>query len=247
MRALILTTLLTLWALCLPFSASAAAYKGEIKPKITPPAHALLVYRGLTSGPYFGILAGYDSFKISRYLNSATSLFSTTDNATINATGLVGGLTLGYGKYFRKTYYLATEVSYNVSAAEQKDSTSTTGSGNTITSSTQLNAYSSYGIGLRPGITLNNNALLYFKLAYNIVKLQTQRGVFTNNSPTSVVNATNWCNGVGYGLGVEAAMREHFTFRGEFVHTDYSSYHVSNTKFSPSDNQFVVGLMYHIT
>lgn len=232
---------------------AAGNYKGEMYKG--EPAAPCPVEKMLKDGFYVGAQVGYDSYRAANTYNVTATNATTTVNAsgsdTMNATGWAGGLFAGYGQYFQDAYYLAGEILVNTSGASQSNNaTFTTTSATPVASRTFNNKFSvntSWGVRLLPGIKLNNSTLLYIPLGYMSASLKGTSS-FTNTDATSATVSTSKSQYQGafvYGVGMETVVYENFSLRGEYNHTNYNSFSTGGVKFSPSDNQVMLGLLYH--
>lgn len=236
-------------------SSFAANYKGDYKGEAPCPACQPIMV--LKDGFYVGAQVGYDSYRIRN--NTTVTDFvagtTTTFNPVYNATGWVGGLLAGYGQYFNSMWYLGGELFINTSGASQSQTLAQniTGIGsNSVT--TKFSANGSWGIGLLPGIKLNDSTLLYVRLGYNQAKLQGKASVASTDGFVASTSKNNWQGGFNYGLGMETAFYPNLSLRGEYSHTNYNSFRVVNatsaagsivSKANPSDNQYMLALIYH--
>jgi outer membrane immunogenic protein len=194
----------------------------------------------LMSGFYLGGQLGYDSYRVRE--NFAAGGF--TANPVMNATGFVGGLFAGYGQYFSDYYYLGGEVLGNYSGASTSW-TANDGLGDSVTS--KFNAYGTWGLAALPGLKLNNESLLYLRLGWNWTRLKASASASGPNVGSASASQSNWSNGFVYGLGLESLITGNWSVRTEYTHTNLSSFSSSNlsTSFNPSNNQFMLGLVYH--
>ncbi len=246
-----ISTILAL--LLLPFSSFAASYKGETSKKaaystISPSRTPKLSRIFLKDGPYLGLSGGYDSYKVQEniYLPAASRNPTSVMNPTINGTGLVGGLLAGYGVYFNNALYLAGEVFGNISSVYQNSNANIHEVSGTTSYSSKFIVTTGYGASILPGVKLNDAGLVYLRLGYHIARLRGQQN-FTTSTTSFTSNSANWSGGFGYGIGFEEGMVENLSLRGDFVHIDYRSFNSSsNTEYQPSDNQFMISLVYHL-
>jgi outer membrane immunogenic protein len=217
-------------------------YKGEA---MAAPCPSPLMIR---DGFYLGLQAGYDSYRIRAGTTAVSGGVSYTNNPVLNASGFVGGGYLGYGQYFNDVYYLGAEIFVNGSNANSASTASQTSiAGVTNSVYSKVSVGTSYGISLLPGVKVNDASLLYVRLGYNRAHIKGQSQVVSNNVTLLDSSTSSWRSGFNYGLGMEMAFYQNWSVRGEFTHTNYSSFSssVTNTTYSPSDNQFMVGLSYH--
>jgi len=223
-------------------------YKGEAVAKPKPAPRPVMAPIILQEGPYFGIAAGYDSYKVHKQSTvTAGTLHETRDN-TINSTGILGALLAGYGHYFNNALYLGGEIFINASEATQSINAGTNDATDTYSSQTKFLVSKGYGASLLPGVKLSDSALVYLRLGYQVARLRAQENSYLNGSPFVVSNTASWNGGFAYGVGFEEAMVENFSLRGEYVHTDYRSFTSSSGgQYSPSNNQFLLALIYHIS
>lgn len=229
-------------------SAPKPSYKGEIGPKPVPVSKPRLVLAPVTlkDGAYIGLAAGYDSYKIHQF----TQFLGTTNtsfNPTINATGLIGALLAGYGHYFSNALYLGLEVFGNISEAYQSTSLEINDLTDDISYNAKFFVSWGYGANLLPGVKLSDSALVFLRLGFQVARLRGQENL-TDNGIMVVSNTSSWSGGFSYGLGFEEAMGENLSLRGEYAHTDFRSFTAtSGTEYSPSNNQFLLSLIYHFT
>ena len=209
-------------------------YKGEAMP--CPPP------KMLKDGWYLGAQVGYDNYRVRESITSsdAASSFVTGNN------GWVGGLFLGYGQYLTDLFYLGGEIFGNVSGVDQARS-STFPDGNSYS---KFEANGSYGLALLPGLRLNDATLGYIRLGWNWANLKGKMSVVDIDAGTSgSSNKSNTSNGFNLGLGLETLVYENWSVRTEYSHTWYSDFNNSvageSISFNPSDNQFMLGVIYH--
>lgn len=198
-------------------------YKGE--PACPPPIM-------LKDGFYLGAEVGYDSYRTRENASGTIDGVVISSNPVTNPTGWVGGLFAGYGQYM-DNFYLAGEIFTTDTGAQT--------SHNVNTYNSKITANWGYGLSLLPGYRLNNTSLFYVRLGYNWIRLKAQES-------TSLVatSTTNTSNGFNYGVGIETLVYENWSVRGEYTHTNYSSFTTAmGTSVSPSDNQFLLGVLYH--
>jgi outer membrane immunogenic protein len=226
-------------------SGFAANYKGDYKGEAAP-CPACQPVNVLRDGFYVGAQVGYDSYRVRENVAVAAGLSSLSQNPVINSTGFVGGLMAGYGQYFNSMYYLGGELFVNTSGASQSvNSTFVTG-GVVAQTNSKFTVGTSWGIGLLPGIKVNDSTLVYIRLGYNQARLK-GRQTYVLPTASASTSKNNWQGGFNYGLGMETAIYPNLSLRGEYSHTNYNSFsnNLSGTKFSPADNQYMLGLIYH--
>lgn len=201
----------------------------------------------LKDGFYAGIQGGYDSYRVraSSHILDIVSL-----SGVGNDTGWVGGLFVGYGKYLTDLFYLGGEVFANYNGSDNTIFSTSTPSLN-LTSNAKFEVNGSYGLALLPGIRLNDTTLGYIRLGWNWANLKASANV-NNNGTIYRSSTSNTSNGFNYGLGMETLLVDNWSLRTEYSHTGYSSFSTGRhnnssvrTSINPSDNQFMLGLIYH--
>lgn len=216
-------------------------YKGERSFKDVPPCPAPAT---LKDGFYVGAQAGYDSYRVREnigFFGGGVPQYVTSP--AVNATGFVGGLFLGYGKYLTDMYYLGGEIFGNYSGAD--DNGYNVYSSNALAYNSEVKAHGSWGLAVLPGVKINDTTLGYIRLGWNWVRMESNENSLTF-SPAQPANPTNTVNGFAYGLGMETLLTGDWSLRAEYTHTGYSSFSSSlGTTFNPSDNQFMVGINWH--
>jgi len=203
-------------------------------------------------------------------ISSPFALAISTD-PRINSTGAVGGGFIGFGKYFESFYntYLALEIFGNWSGAQSDAEVTILNPRSPVNPAgvayidllqTSFQVNSNYGVSVLPGIKLNNATLLYIRLGYNWANVDANvtvganmaatpnpllnQGIFRSNSGSDTIGGFN------YGLGIESTFYDNWSIRGEYAHTSFNSVSAntifSSNQFTSADNQFMVGLIYHI-
>lgn len=216
--------------------ALAANYKGEPQPCPALPS--------LNDGFYVGLQGGYDSYRVKQTDTDGVSTASTS----MNPTGWVGGLFAGYGMDFNQ-FYLGGEAFINDSSASSTNSFNNSTS--SVSGSQKLSVQQSYGLALIPGIKFTPTTLTYIRLGYNWAHLKASASVSGTGIDDYSASASHTSSGFNYGVGIETLvpqLSDHVSLRAEYSHTSYSNFTPGggDLKFSPSDNQFMLGIIYHV-
>lgn len=201
----------------------------------------------LDDGLYVGLGLGYDSYRIRSNLNTVINGTTATGNPTSSATGFVGGIFGGYGEYFRDYLYLGGEAFVNIIGASSNTTFATADADGSDNYNSKLSVGTSFGLGLLPGLKLNDSSLFYLRLGGVWANFKNQESAFADGLSSSTSD-TSWIPGLVYGLGLETAICNNFSLRTEYTHTDYnkSGYTPFGTRYSPYNNQFMLGLIYHV-
>ncbi len=230
-NGIILTTLLTIPTL----SVAAAHYKDDWRECCLP---------SLRDGLYVGAQIGYDSYRIRDKLSLSTPIVAQTYQ-TLNATGPVGGIFVGIGKYFTPLFYLGIEAFANESGADTRVN-------NTAELPPYANHFLNYrtkatwGVSLLPGIKIIDTSLGYLRFGFNGAHLEaTERATFGGFNYSQ--NKKHTGTGFTFGLGLETLIYEHWSVRTEYTHTCYSSFRMRSrvTLNHPTDNQGMLAGIYH--
>ena len=204
----------------------AKGYKGDYKGEACPPPQML------KTGWYLGAQVGYDSYRVrNTFADADTAL-----NPVFAANGWVGGLMLGYGMMMNDWFYLGGEIFANGSNADENLSYTEAGSSSTL----GFEANGSYGLGILPGVKMTDSTLTYVRLGWNWANLKS-----TAASSGVSVSKSNTSNGFVFGVGMETLIVDNWSVRGEFDHTWYGDYNFGGSSVNPSDNQYMLGLLYH--
>ena len=231
----------------------AGSYKGEnYKGEAMAPCPTPLMIK---DGFYLGAQLGYDSYRVRNNVSASTTTETFNSNPALNSIGWVGGLFGGYGQYFNEMYYLAGELFVNTSGASATTTTNHTYTTTGLDSLyTKVTVGTSWGVSLLPGVKLNDASLLYVRLGYNQANIKGQGSATFNGMNVGSFSKSSWRGGFNYGLGIESTFYPIWSVRTEYSHTNYGSFSNSATvaglgsasaNYSPSDNQFMVGLNYH--
>jgi len=207
-------------------NAFAQIYKGQMAP--CPPP------KRLKDELYVGVGAGYDAYRIRQSFDILDSAAVTrSGNPVLSANGFQGSIFAGYGRYFG-WFYIAGELLANYTEAQTHFSTGPY--------NTNISLRTSYGASLLPGIRLGDQSLLYGRLGYIRTYLKSVEGGTTAGNATD----SNWENGADLGVGVETLLIGNLSLRAEYNHIFYNAFTTPlSTRISPSNNQFVLGLVYH--
>jgi len=247
-------------------STASFAHKENFKGEVPPPCPPVMM---LHDGFYIGAGVGYDAFKIHRSTTvtetalavvPAVVIGTQSAHADLGATGWMGGVFAGYGHYW-DWMYLGLEINANDSSAKSSTAFNDTLTG--TSGSVSAKARGSYGVGLLPGLKLNDSTLLYVRLAYLRADFKTSYSatdpdVAPGAPVTTTGSSSEWRNGFQYGVGLETYVAEQVSLRGEFDHVRFNSKSInasvtvpaiitvaSSTSIKPSNNEFMLSLLYH--
>lgn len=199
----------------------------------------------LKDGIYVGVGAGYDSYRVRASVNANDGLGDNIQsNTTVNPAGFMGGVFLGWGRYLTNYFYLGGELFGDFSKATVSENDTFTDPDTTIVYTGKISSKGAFGINFHPGFALTPSTLLFVRLGYIRGGFRTQEtstGLSINN------NSTNWVNGFDYGIGVETSLCDNFSLRSEFTHSNFKSFTINstNTRYSPSNNQYKMDLVFH--
>lgn len=238
-------------------------YKGELafketpKPKVFKDQCIAPASTYLDDGFYAGIQAGYETVRANETLTSGTNAYY---NHKLGANGWTGGIYLGDGRYFKDTYYLGVEAFGNLS----NNFTTSSNASIPVNADTdgvvngKMTVGNNYGISLIPGFSWDDHTLVYARLGYKWSNFKYSTNVtYTEDTVTSSGNSSKILGGFNAGIGLEKYVYGKWSVRGEYTYTNYGSANFSfanvlspsapyNVNLSPSDNQFSLGLTYHI-
>jgi opacity protein-like surface antigen len=219
--------------------AFAKNYKGETHYKDEAPCPPPAM---LKTGWYLGAQVGYDSYRVRDSINGpgATDL---STSGVFNGTGWVGGLFLGYGQMLSDMFYLGGEIFGDISGVDDTV-LSVSDPDEPLSASSKFEVNGSYGLALLPGIKLNDAPLGYIRLGWNWAKLNA-KGTVTDDGVTVSNSKTNTSNGFNLGLGMETLLVDNWSVRTEYSHTWYNSFSSGAGTVNPSDNQYMLGVVYH--
>ena len=232
------TTLLLASVASVSFAGHAANYKDTYKDAVPCPA-----LPSLMGGFYVGAQAGYDAYRLHSSLTTATSSSSTSGSLT----GWVGGLFVGYGQYFSDYYYLGGELlgNYNNNSQTLLSANDSAGNSEFLTGK----AKGTWGISLLPGIKMNETTLGYLRLGYDWTNFQLNSSATVAGVGSFSSSKSSTQGGFDFGLGLETLVYQNWSVRTEYNHVWYSSINSSSGStsgsMSPSDNQFMLGAVYH--
>lgn len=246
-------------------TAFAHCYKGEVRNYKCEIAPCVPCCECLHDGLYVGGGLGYDNFRVRDTFSlrfgqedRITDTTTLSGNPPIAVNGWAERLFLGYGKYFND-YYLGAEVFISNSDADASFNINKN-SNTFINYAAKIEADTGYGISILPGLKLNQDTMAYLRFGYNWVSLTTKESLQEIQLSPFDSNHSSYVHGFSYGIGAETYLACNWSLRSEYTHTNYSSFKgisrfvdhgegVFDTyysRFSPSDNQYMVDLVYHI-
>jgi len=230
-----------------------------------PPSCTLVLRDGL----YMGLQGGYDMYRFASELpaNGSISDIGTPVSFSADPTLFISGFLLGgfagFGKQFYWFYhtYLGLEVYGNWSDAQTDASIYTSGAGPVNEYEADFQMSGTYGIDVLPGIMLSPATLFYLRLGYSWVSLNIDESIRMVNAPSTtqavpvdLQTNTDVIGGFRFGVGIESAFAENWSVRAEYNHTqlneingkgDVDQLFSTGSEFSPTDNQFLLGIIYH--
>lgn len=199
--------------------------------------------RSLHDGFYMGLQVGYDSYKMRSNIDTVINGVSQfQQNTELNAVGLSYTLLGGFGKVFDDPLYLGFEFFYNDSQANITQNIGYFQGQNGIYNIKSV-ILGTYGVNIMPGIKLGERTLLFLKGGYTRLDAKT----YETSAVLGVNNAqSNGANGIDYGLGLEVAIYKIWSLRGEYTHVNFEHFTTQvGTQITPSNNQFMFGVVFH--
>lgn len=194
----------------------------------------------LMGGWYVGAQGGYDGYKVEERITTTNN----TANPDISAEGFAGGLFAGYGMYW-DAFYLGGEVFVNTTGADSNWNINALATDGVFTS--KFDPEVSYGVSILPGYRLNDQTTGYVKLGY--VRQDTEHKGSIGGA--AEVKKSSDQDGFAYGVGMETLLHGNWSVRADYTRVDLGSetntLSAGNTvKYDVYDNQFMVGVVYHI-
>ena len=208
----------------------------------------------LNGGFYLGADVGYDMYQAQHEFTATSAATGTsfTTDPTLSASGWAGGLFAGYGMYFNDVWYLGAEVfgAWSGATVDHNSSVTAAGGGSLASNSSTFSSDGNVGIDVIPGMKLNPATLAYVRLGYNWADLNGEDTVTIDGASVSSNNNNDWQGGFHWGVGIESAFYENWSVRAEYTYTSFDNLNNGTSTYSstfkdPSDNQFMVGLLYH--
>ena len=138
-------------------------YKENYKGEALPPCPVELMIK---DGLYVGLQAGYDSYRVVDDAVFTGPVIAAAIDPRLAVTGAVGGLFIGYGKYFDQYYnaYLGLEIFGNWSGAHSSSDLTVATVTDTLSYNTSVKVKDNYGIDVIPGIKINNGFIVLCKI-----------------------------------------------------------------------------------
>lgn len=232
------------------------------------------------ANPFNGMYAGLGVNEVNSYINSNWNIqnsaiggstiavppsSATTLNSSANNSRRSPALNvfIGYGKTFGQ-YYVATELGYITDSKTIQASQYNTSGSITSNYTNEASITSQINLGLKLGILINANNLLYLRPAFDYAKLKNVQNFSSSNAGISAygslpVTYTQLSNGYStlwggqIGLGFEHAFSSRFAMQAEATYVRYATTTVnsqaqtasSSTSFKPSEYRLGVSIIYH--
>lgn len=172
------------------------------------------------TGPALGM-------SISAQQNRADLDIATTEDIKASSSGadLIGSYGFSMGPQWVGTFGVAVGL-------KNSDLGSTVSAG-IPTSTTAKNHLS---LSFAPGYRIGNDGLVYGKLAYHSLSV--------NTTSATGFDKTNTHSGTGFGVGYAMALSSNLELRGELESVTYSTEAVGTAKLTPKQTNFTIGLLY---
>jgi len=205
----------------------------------------MLPARTLTDGLYVGLAGGYDSYRLHTTINASVNGDTITGTPVINSTGFVGGIFGGYGQNLNNLFYLGGEAFVNFGGASSYYQFNDALANSNYSAS--LKARTTFGLSLLPGFRLDSASLLYARIGASWLSMKTKETAKSSGVSASA-STTNWSPGYIFGFGLETALYKGWSVKGEYTHATYrtTASTTLGTDTAPSDNQVMLGLIYHV-
>ncbi len=217
-----------------------ANYKDQAVFKDQAPCATLPMLR---DGFYLGAQAGYDAYRVRQSMSGA-SFNATNIN---NITGWVGGLFVGYGQFINN-FYLGGEVLGNYNGSNPNVFTTGDNDGDSFTQKMQVKG--TWGVSILPGVKIADNVLGFLRLGYDWTKFNSKFTAVDAGGPSTSGSTNKTIGGWDAGLGLETVLVDNWSLRTEYNHIWYNSTSIVGGPFSDnaniSDNQFMLGVVYHV-
>jgi outer membrane immunogenic protein len=190
-------------------------------------------------GPYIGLQGGYERFNVDADFIGAGPLAGTNLSTEFHAAGMEGGLFLGYGRKLGN-FYLGAEVDGSLGNADYHSSGGTT----------EIERRYGYGASLRAGWFALPHFLYYSRIG--VVSTNFDYDLNVPSVPFAAGDDVS-LTGLRLGLGAEALLTDHLTWRLGWDYTSYEDYTIryslsgtpiGSEKLSPQSHNFQLGLAY---
>lgn len=181
----------------------------------------------ISGSPYIGAGLGLNQ-----------QIFENKYGATETNFGGTGGLVNiygGYGARVNKNIYLGGEVLANTT-------TGVVDAAEASSASLKFRTKYSYGASLIPGLMLSDNTMLYARAGVVKTKFNVKAEV-----PGASSSDNNTVSGAQFGLGLQTKVTQKMDLRGEYVYTDYNTFHSLGNKIEATSGQANFGLVYNIS
>ncbi len=167
----------------------------------------------LFNGPYVGANLGYSWGDVDYdYEDGTTGFGDFSDSEDLN--GFEGGVFAGYRHKFPSNFVLGAEAGYDLSNVDGSYST-TIGANN---ARVDFEKNHQFYVDLKPGFMVQENTLAYALVGYQRAELESE--TFLNGA--TLGSQDDDFDAWRIGVGVEHAVNERFSVRGQYYYADYS-------------------------
>jgi opacity protein-like surface antigen len=162
-----------------------------------------------------------------------------TNTDALAANGVVGGVFGGYGQTLSKSFYLGGE--FDATFGNREYSYKITDPTNPYSS--KIKTGTEWGLSVRPGYVINDNALVYGLLGVAFPTLKS-----SSSAPEVTFNKTQ--TAFRLGLGTEVSISGPLTLRADYAHSFLANVTVADSygqsiTYKPSEDTVKIGVAYH--
>lgn len=197
---------------------------------------------------FIGAEAGYQNIDVENSAGYSDQFSQFNASTDTSLTGMSGGIFAGVKYNISNSFYLATEVNIGTSNAKGGTSLSNNYQGGSYSESAELEAGTSYGVGLLAGFNITEATSLYGRLGYQRTNFELTESYNDSFYGSESVSGDEDLNGVRYGVGIETALTPTVALRLDWSQTQYSDYSETyegeTFKIDPTESQFQVGVSY---
>lgn len=182
---------------------------------------------GISGTPYIGAGLGLNQ----QMFNDKWGSYTTNYGGTGGVVNVYGG----YGALVNKNIYLGGEILANTTTGVVEAVKSSSDN-----SSLKFRTKYTYGASILPGYMLTDNTMVYARVGIVKTKFNVKSDLETIEDESENTTVA----GGQFGLGMQTKVARNMDLRGEYVYTNYNSFHSFGNKINASSGQANVGVVY---
>jgi len=172
----------------------------------------------IESGPYLGANAGIINNNINLKISDAEE--NSVEDLTLGVRGSHATLNFGYGYAVNNLFYLGLEAFASVHSVKLEK-------GEPSASSLKFEYKRAYGINIKPGVIIQDNALVYLLAGYSRGKFDLNIADYSEGQKDEI-NLSKELDGLNLGIGTQIKLADHWSLNLQYAFTNYKKFKIEH-------------------